>query len=47
LILTVVSKRDLPHLLDIVRPWVEQCFITVGDEPLHLSPFPPAAGIRK
>jgi uncharacterized protein YebE (UPF0316 family) len=47
LILTVVSKRDLPRLLDITRPWVEQCFITVGDEPLHLAPFPPAAGIGK
>jgi uncharacterized protein YebE (UPF0316 family) len=47
LIMTVVSKRDLPKLLETAKPWLEQCFVTVGDEPLRLSPFPPPSGIRK
>jgi uncharacterized protein YebE (UPF0316 family) len=47
LIMAIVSKRELPRLLGVAKPWLEQCFVTVGDEPLSLSPFPPAAGIRK
>jgi uncharacterized protein YebE (UPF0316 family) len=47
LILTVVSKKDLARLLGVAKPWLESCMVTIGDEPLRLSPFPPAAGIRK
>jgi uncharacterized protein YebE (UPF0316 family) len=47
LILTVIAKRDVTRLLEIARPWLESCMVTIGDEPLRLSPFPPAAGIRK
>jgi len=47
LILTVVSKKDVTTLLGVARPWLESCMVTIGDEPLRLSPFPPPAGIRK
>jgi len=47
LILTVVSKKDLTRLLGVAKPWLESCMVTIGDEPLRLSPFPPPAGIRK
>ena len=47
LILTVVAKRDLNRLLGAARPWLEQCFVTIGEEPLRLTSYPPAVGIRK
>lgn len=47
LIMTVVAKRDLGRLLAVARPWLDTCMVTLGDEPLRLSPFPPPAGIRK
>jgi len=47
LILTVISKKDLGRLLGVAAPWLETCMVTIGDEPLRLSPFPPPAGIRK
>jgi uncharacterized protein YebE (UPF0316 family) len=47
LILTVIAKRDTGRLLGVAAPWLESCMVTLGDEPLRLSPFPPAGGIRK
>lgn len=47
LILAVVAKRDLERLLGVARPWLDQCFVTVGEEPLRITSYPPATGIRK
>jgi uncharacterized protein YebE (UPF0316 family) len=47
LILTVVRKRDLERLVGVARPWLDHCFVTVGEEPLHLATYPAAAALRK
>jgi len=34
MIVTVIRKRDLGRLLSVVKPWGDQCFVTVGEEPV-------------
>ena len=36
-----VRKRRVQQALDVARPWLGECFVTVGDEPLQVS-SPPA-----
>jgi uncharacterized protein YebE (UPF0316 family) len=47
LIMAVVEKRALGRLLAIAKPWLTRCFVTIGDAPLRLEPYPPASAIRK
>ena len=32
LALVVVNRRDVPKLLSVAKPWMNKCFVTVGDE---------------
>jgi uncharacterized protein YebE (UPF0316 family) len=32
-----IRKRAVPEALEIARPWLNQCFVTVGDEPVNAS----------
>jgi uncharacterized protein YebE (UPF0316 family) len=40
LILAVVRKRQLEHFLGVVRPFLRDCFVTVGEHPLSHAPHP-------
>jgi uncharacterized protein YebE (UPF0316 family) len=35
-----VRKRRVPDVLDVARPWLGECFVTVGDEPLQTNSAP-------
>ncbi|HEU0072984.1 MAG TPA: DUF5698 domain-containing protein [Dehalococcoidia bacterium] len=35
-----VRKRKVPQVLDVARPWLGECFVTVGDEPVQASSAP-------
>ena len=35
-----LRKRHVQQALDVSQPWLEQCFVTVGDEPLQSSSGP-------
>jgi len=47
LILLNVSRRHVARVLATARPWLEDCFVTVGDEPLPGSVYPSAFAVRK
>jgi uncharacterized protein YebE (UPF0316 family) len=47
LILMNVRKRQVPRVMEIVKPWVEQCMVTVGDDPVAPSLYPGPASLRK
>jgi uncharacterized protein YebE (UPF0316 family) len=32
-----IRKRSVPQALEVARPWLNQCFVTVGDEPVNAS----------
>lgn len=32
-----LRKRHVPQALEIVRPWLNNCFVTVGDEPINAT----------
>jgi uncharacterized protein YebE (UPF0316 family) len=35
-----VRKRRVPQVLDVARPWLDDCFVTVGDEPVQANSQP-------
>ncbi len=32
-----LRKRAVPQALEVARPWLSNCFVTVGDEPVNAS----------
>ena len=32
-----LRKRAVPQALDVARPWLGNCFVTIGDEPLAVA----------
>ena len=42
-----LRKRLVPTVLDLARPWLDHCFVTVGDEPMVFNPSQPAASAIK
>lgn len=47
LIMATLEKRSLGRFLAVAKPWLPDCFVTIGDAPLRLDPYPPASAIRK
>ena len=42
-----MRKRLVPTVLELTRPWLDHCFVTVGDEPLVYNPDQPTASAIK
>jgi len=40
LIMAVVRKRQLAALMGVIRPFLDDCFVTVGEEPIEHAPHP-------
>jgi uncharacterized protein YebE (UPF0316 family) len=43
MIMMTVRRKDLDYALKLAKPWLSDCFVTVGEEPYSPSP----TGVRK
>lgn len=42
-----VRKRKVPQVLVVAQPWLGECFVTVGDEPIQASSQPAVIEVLK
>ena len=42
-----VRKRKVPQVMSVARPWLSECFVTVGDEPVQANCQPAVIEVLK
>lgn len=47
LIMLNVRKRHVARVMEIAQPWLHECMVTIGDEPVAPTFYPGPASLRK